>query len=150
MSKPLAYLISWTTYGAWLPGDSRGWVKDDTPGVQAPDSVRWHDASERLKHPPVKLDVSQRSIVEQTIREHCEIRHWHLHAVNARTNHVHVVVTAEREPENVMDQFKAWCSRRLNERAQNSQRWWTKHGSTKWINDEEYLNNAITYVLEKQ
>ncbi|HMF12984.1 MAG TPA: transposase [Gemmataceae bacterium] len=103
-----------------------------------------------MTEPPITLSLDQRSLVEQTIRDHCAIRSWQLHAVNARTNHVHVVVTADRDPEVVMDQFKAWCSRRLNEQAGASRRWWTKHGSTKWINDEEYLQNAIEYVLERQ
>jgi hypothetical protein len=24
---PIAYHLTWTTYGTWLPGDSRGWVQ---------------------------------------------------------------------------------------------------------------------------
>jgi hypothetical protein len=63
----------------------------------------------------------------------------------------HVVGTAnEAAPETVMDQFKAWCSRRLNERGVRRKHWWTRHGSTKWINDEEYLHNAINYVVNRQ
>ena len=26
MPEPLAYYLTWTTYGTWLPGDERGWV----------------------------------------------------------------------------------------------------------------------------
>jgi hypothetical protein len=26
MDEPLAYFLTWTTYGSWLPGDERGWV----------------------------------------------------------------------------------------------------------------------------
>jgi hypothetical protein len=26
MNEPLAYYLTWTTYGTWLPGDERGWV----------------------------------------------------------------------------------------------------------------------------
>ena len=48
---------------------------------------------------------------------HCTIRNWQLHAVNARTNHVHVVVTADRDPDEVMNQLKAWCSRKLSDAA---------------------------------
>jgi hypothetical protein len=107
----------------------------------------------------VTLDAEQRAIVDQTIRDHCLIRGWRLHAVNPRSNHVRVVVSAEREPEEVMNQFKAWCSRRLSDHAGLTQkvalkagrrRWWTEHGSTKWINSEEYLKEAIEYVLERQ
>jgi hypothetical protein len=27
MDEPLAYFLTWTTYGSWLPGDERGWVE---------------------------------------------------------------------------------------------------------------------------
>jgi hypothetical protein len=117
MSKPLAYFISWTTYGTWLPGDDRGWVEGGTPGIQPPDPVRREDAAERMTHVVVVLTPQQRQLVEVTIRKHCEIRRWHLHAVNARTNHIHVVVTADVAPEVVMSQLKAWCSRRLSEQS---------------------------------
>jgi hypothetical protein len=40
-----------------------------------------------------------------------------LHAVNCRSNHVHVVVTANRDPDEVREQFKAWCTRRLKQGA---------------------------------
>jgi len=148
--RPLAYFISWTTHGSWIPGDPRGWVERGKAGIQDHNASRLRGSRERMTEPPITLSLDQRSLVEQTIRDHCAIRSWQLHAVNARTNHVHVVVTADRDPEVVMDQFKAWCSRRLNEQAGASRRWWTKHGSTKWINDEEYLQNAIEYVLERQ
>ncbi len=89
-------------------------------------------------------------MVEQTIRDHCKIRGWTLHAVNVRSNHVHVVVTADRDPDEVMTQFKASCTRRLKESDPERERWWTKGGSTKWINDNAYLQNAIRYVAEGQ
>ncbi len=27
MPEALAYFLTWTTYGTWLPGDERGWVQ---------------------------------------------------------------------------------------------------------------------------
>lgn len=157
MSVPLAYFISWTTYGTWLHGEARGWVESGTPGIQDPDPERHAESRRRLSGPIVTLNAQQREIVAATIRAHCQIRNWVLHAVNPRTNHVHVVVTAIGvPPETVMEQFKAWCSRRLNEHEgydaarSKKKKWWTEHGSTKWINDEEYLHNAIQYVVEGQ
>jgi REP element-mobilizing transposase RayT len=156
MAEPLAYFITWTTYGTWLPGDERGWVEDGTPGIHVPDRARWEAAHGRMTEPPVTLDSEQRDLVEATVRKHCAIRGWSLHALRARTNHVHVVVTATGiDPDTVMDQFKAWCSRHLNERdagrgVPRRRHWWTKGGSTKWINDEGYLRNASRYVRERQ
>jgi REP element-mobilizing transposase RayT len=151
MSEPLAYFITWTTYGTWLPGDGRGWVEGGTPGIQAPDARRREEARVSLAEPPVTLDAAQREVVRATVEAHCRIRGWRLHAVNVRSNHVHVVVTAPPAPEQVMNQLKAWCSRRLNEQGgARREHWWTYHGSTKWINDEPYLRNSIRYVTELQ
>jgi len=155
-SEPIAYLLTWTTYGSWLPGDARGWVSRTQPGVQAPDASREHHARIFLSASDVVLDEEQRRIVETTIRRHCEIRNWALHAVSVQSTHIHVVVSADIAPEKAMEQFKAWCSRRLSEAepvgstSAVQPKWWTRHGSTKWIKDEVYLHNAIRYVLEGQ
>ena len=156
MADPLAYLITWTTHGTWLHGDRRGWVKYSQSGIQAPDGVIESATRARLREAPVLLGVNQRHVVEQTVRRHCDIRGWTLHALNVRPHHVHLVVAADVKPEVVMEQLKAWCSRRLNEArppadcAPTHRKWWTEHGSTKWINDLDYLRNAIRCVLEHQ
>jgi REP element-mobilizing transposase RayT len=113
----LGYLLTWTTYGTWLPGDARGWVKKGTPGSQTPDPEREARAEAAMAETAVVLTADQRKLVEDTIREHCRRRGWVLHAVNARTNHVHAVVTAERDPRDIMGQLKAWCSRKLSDDA---------------------------------
>jgi REP element-mobilizing transposase RayT len=155
----LAYHITWTTYGTWLPGDARGWIKKNTLGIQEPDSEREEQARELMAEEAVLLAPAQRALVEHTIREHCQIRKWSLHAVNARSNHVHMVVTADCEAREVMNQLKAWCSRKLSDAAglENAvavkagrRRWFTEGGNHKTIEDEEYLNNAVRYVMEGQ
>src|SRR5580704_16263495 len=94
----IAYLLTWTTYGTWLPGDKRGSFADGK-GLQAPNSIRELEAAARMTEDACILDPQQRTLVEQTIADHCRIRGWQLHAVNCRSNHVHVVVTAKRKPE---------------------------------------------------
>jgi len=55
------------------------------------------------------------------------------------------------DPDSVMGQFKAWCSRRLHEATENPpEKWWAIHGSTKWINQPQYLEDGIRYVVEGQ
>ncbi len=92
-------------------------------------------------------------MVEKTIREVCDHRRWRLLAVNVRSNHVHVVsVAADNTPERVMNAFKSWTSRRLNEAFPQLARrhWWTRHGSTRWINFEDDANSAVHYVTDQQ
>jgi REP element-mobilizing transposase RayT len=155
----LAYHLTWTTYGTWLPGDQRGWIKKRGSGVQAPDPQLEQRARDLMTESTVFLTPEQRAVVEKTICDHCRIRGWTLHAVNARTNHIHVVVTADSEPDDVMKQFKAWCSRNLSDQASLTQRvakragrrhWFTEGGDKEVIEDEQYLFNAITYVMERQ
>jgi REP element-mobilizing transposase RayT len=155
----LAYFITWTTYGSWLSGDKRGWIKKGHAGVKLPDWRLEDEARGRMVEPAVTLTDSQWVLVEETIDAHCKIRNWNLHAVNARTNHVHVVVTADRSPDEVMNQLKAWCSRELSNAAGLTERvavkagrrhWFTEGGDKEIIYDEDHLRNAIRYVLEGQ
>ncbi len=110
------------------------------------------------------LDAEQRRLVEETIAKHCEIRGWKLHEVSCRSNHLHVVVTADCHPNQVRAQFKAWCTRRLKglesrRRAANRpgnsiapirENWWAERGSRRFINDEAGLEAAICYVRDGQ
>ena len=157
--EPLAYHLTWTTYGTWLPGDARGWVESGVPGVQPPDTERERLARQCMAESAVLLSLDQREKVAETIQEHCRIRGWTLHAVNVRTNHAHVVVTCGCAGEKACDEFKLWTSRRLSEMAgltgavahkAGRRRWWTEGGSVKSIDDERYLANAIDYVANGQ
>jgi hypothetical protein len=153
----IAFFHTWTTYGTWLPGDERGWFKRGR-GLQTPDARRRFEAALLMAEDALFLDDGQRRLVEQTIREHCRIRKWTLHAVNCRTNHVHVVVTANRAPDEVREQFKAWCTRKLKEQqcciqvggVLLRQHWWTERGWDDYIDDEVELALAIAYVLYGQ
>jgi REP element-mobilizing transposase RayT len=154
MSDPLAFLLTWTTYGTWLPGDERGWVKRGK-GYQLPNPRRKQNAMRSMTESACRLDPEQRALVEKTITDHCEIRGWHLYAINCRTNHVHVVVAADMDPEDIGEQFRAWCTRKLNElqrsRSQPTrENWWTERGSGRHLDDEESLEWAILYVRDTQ
>lgn len=95
MDDPLALFLTWTTCGAWLPGDERGWVKK--PGrFREPDAKRERTARQRNIEPELTLDAEQRDIVEKTVANHCRFRRRQLHVVNCRTQHVHLVVTAQK------------------------------------------------------
>ena len=106
-----------------------------------------------LKDPPLILSSEQRSMVEQALRELCLKRHWPLHEVNVRSNHVHIVVTAvETEPERVMSDLKAKATRILRKMKiiSDTQKPWTEHGSTKYLFTQEEFDNVCHYVRDCQ
>jgi REP element-mobilizing transposase RayT len=150
----IAFFSTWTTYGTWLPGDERGWFARGE-GLKEPDGMRKLEAALRLTEEAITLTLSQRQRVEKTIADHCAIRRWTLHAVNCRTNHVHVVLTAPgRGIEIPREQCKAWCSRKLKEQEPLGlpvrRNWWTQRGWDVYIDDDTHLQEAIAYILERQ
>lgn len=156
-SEPLAFFLTWSTYGTWLPGDSRGWI-DYREGWKLPDPILEMESRAQMTEDACRLDQAQRGIVATTIGEHCLIRGWDLHAVNCRSNHVHVVVAAHRDPKEIQRQFKAWCTRKLKEAEvvrlggdqEIRENWWAERGSRRWINDDRSLEAANMYVKDAQ
>ena len=148
--EPLGYFITWTTYGTWLPGDERGWVAWGNGEQTGDDEIR-RESELSLKERPFLMTHADRRCVESTVQRHCVIRNWDLHAVSARSNHVHVVATApDYAPEIVRDQFKAWTSRKLKERHPQRERFWTEGASCRWLNHQDELENAVRYTLDAQ
>src|SRR3989338_5308479 len=106
MEYPLAYLITFTTYGTWLHGDERASVDKNhncfgeeflphNPGLNLTEQ-------NNLKYQPIKLDASCRDIVLRAILEVCDFRGWFAHSVHVRSNHVHIVVSGQEKPEKIM------------------------------------------------
>jgi len=151
------YFLTWTCYGTWLHGDGRESVDAahstfGMPRLSPDDRVR-EKSRQSLRFAEMKLGDASRLIVDRVIREHCKIRKWRLHAINVRTNHVHVVVDCgETPPERAMEQFKAWATRRLREAGlvESDRTVWTEHGSTRYLFDDRGLHEAIRYVNEMQ
>ena len=149
--EPLAYFLTWTTYGTWLPGDERGWNRKDELADLPGNRVFNEAAESNLKETPFCLSDSDREIVESTVRKHCSIRNWELYALSVRSNHVHAVVTAENyKPDTVASQFKAWCTRNLKCNYPRRERYWTEGASQRWINQESELRTVVKYTLEAQ
>jgi REP element-mobilizing transposase RayT len=151
MQDPLAYFLTWPTYGTWLPGTENGWV-DFKDGWQLPDMKRLRESKAKMKESVCLLGANEQEIVERQIVETCKFRQWSLFAVECRSNHLHTVVGAkETDPMKIRKDIKAWCSRRLNEESQQQRvNWWAERGSVRWIFDEYGLDNVARYVNESQ
>ena len=155
-SAPLAYFITFHTYGTWLPGNPRGSVDAHhrifgTPYVGLAEG-RQASSAQRLAHPPVELLPEERTVVLSTTQEVCRHRGWVLHAANIQFNHVHAVIRAEPTPERVMNDLKAWATRRVVEAGLRPRgtHMWVRHGSTRQLWRPEAVNAACAYVVGGQ
>lgn len=153
MRRCLTYtaLIIWTTYGSWLPGDPRGW-NDRTTGVQPGKPLLEEWCREKMSADAVLLKPHDRTTVQSACAEHCEFRGWNLLAVNARSNHVHVIVSSTAAPQTVRDQLKANCTRRLRRQPDPliCERTWTRGTHCRLLDRQQDIDAAVTYVLEAQ
>jgi REP element-mobilizing transposase RayT len=148
---PIAYFLTWATYGTWLPGDARGWV-EYRRGWRLPDPVRELEAKARMTEDACILKPNQRQAVETQIAETCTHRGWTLHTVNCRSNHVHVVVTSDGvHPKKIRSDLKSWATRILRTTYDGArENWWAERGSIRYINRDDDLEAAILYVRDGQ
>jgi REP element-mobilizing transposase RayT len=153
---PLAYFITFSTYGTWLHGDGRGSVDRNTTTPGEPllprDDELHRERRILMKQPAYRMGIEERTTVLVAVRQHAEFRSWKVLAAHVRSNHVHLVVVGDAKPERMMTEFKAYASRALNHLTPGDAKRirWTRHGSTRWLDTEESVRRAIEYTVFEQ
>jgi REP element-mobilizing transposase RayT len=153
---PLAYLITFHTYGTWLHGHDEGSVDRRHNGYGAPtikpDAAFAARRRKLMTHEPLVLTGDQRRCADAAMREVCAFRGWGVHAVNVRTTHAHAVVAASVPPERIMGDLKRRATRLLREGGLVAvdHPVWQEHGSTRWLWDARGLADACHYVVNGQ
>ena len=144
MGRPLAIMVTMTTYGTWLRGDARGWVDQGTvfpadPVLEAADRVR-------AKHPPYFFprhrlwDVGQ--YIGRSLSQRLGVRLW---AMTVRRWHAHFVVACPCPAEG-----------RIAKCVKDAARWglrvgrplWGAGYDTRYCIDRQSVRNRIQYVQD--
>ncbi|MGB7157883.1 MAG: transposase [Tepidisphaeraceae bacterium] len=102
-----------------------------------------------MNEDPVSLSPEQRRLVEEAIRDVAKRYGWTIHSIAVQSDHVHVVITAFREGEELRDALKAVASRALNKRF-GKRDWWAEKGSAKYLWERRYFENARDYVGDQR
>ena len=156
MRNPLAYHITFTTYGTWLHGDGRGSVSKAlnqySSDFVTPSRSLKNREKRILKNQPVILNKMQRKTALEAILQVCNYHNWFAHAVHVRSNHIHIVVYGKEMPEKMMAQFKAYATRAIKKCSYDVyiKKYWTRHGSTRYIWKKDALASTIEYVKTGQ
>ena len=152
MNEHPSYFITWTVYGTFLQGDERGW-RHRYKGQQPAQPLLANWRAERLRYPVILLNIEQRMALENEVGRLADFLRWKLWAVAARSNHVHVVLSAEGiSGARARDQMKANCTRVLREQWSDyvGRPVWSEGGDWKCVNSEEELESVVRYVLDAQ
>ncbi|MBN2314752.1 MAG: transposase [Sedimentisphaerales bacterium] len=137
-------MITWTTYGSWLPGDERGYVRKGKTLSGNPKILK--ESRERQKSSTVILDSRQRAIVRQAILNEAERIGQKVEALVICAKHVHLVARPCRESiEAIVSRYKNVAMFALRKQG-HSGRVWTRGFDKRFCFDEKSLKQRIEYV----
>jgi REP element-mobilizing transposase RayT len=158
------WMLTWTTYGTWLPGDGRGFVSElrdesgekvlhNTPGTPCDADLPPLQAyaASIMSEDAVRLDQAQADAVAAQLRETAAHRGWWILVLAVMANHVHVVVgvPGDPDPKKLLGDFKGWATRRLKEGWPGRENWWTEGGSKRRKKSAEAIRAAVVYVRDQ-
>lgn len=144
MSKMIGYMVTWTTYGSWLPGDQRGYVRHGK--ILSGDEKILRASRTLQKSAAVKLDSDARAIVRQAILSEAERMTHRIEALAVCTNHVHLVARPCHELiEQIVSRYKNVAVFALRDYGWVG-RIWTRGFDKRFCFSPEDLDRRIEYV----
>ncbi len=161
------WLLTWTTYGTWLPGDDRGFVSNidrgdgkghrlNKPGTKP--AAKMHGLTRAVRKTmtgsPVFLSVAHAWALLDQFHETGDHRGWQLEAVAIMRGHIHMAVgvPGDPDPETLLRDFKSYGSRKLNRQypCPTSGTWWTESGSRRKLPTDSAVAAAVAYVRDQE
>ena len=146
MAKTVGCHVTWTTYGTWLQGDERGYVKDGET-LPANDKPR-RDNERRLVKKVVRFGAKEKRIVATAIQKEAAKYKIPLRALTVCSNHVYAVLGySDFRIGSIVRRFKqAGRIALINQGVDGKV--WTAGFDKRFCFDEEGLKARIAYVKQ--
>jgi REP element-mobilizing transposase RayT len=145
MSDIVGYMVTWTTYGTWLQGDKRGYVKN---GEILPGDKIINEANRKLqKYDPIVLSKNEKEVIRQTIIDEASFRGQKILALMVCSNHVHLVAEpCKFSIEEAVSIYKNKATSALRKFGRPG-RLWTKGFNKRFCFNADALAARINYVI---
>ena len=144
MSGMIAFMATWTTYGTWLQGNKKGYVKNGK--ILEANSQLEQSNRESLKHEEIKIPKRLREAVKNAIIREAEQIGHKIHAIAICSNHVHIVVEAiGLKCGYSVGRFKRQATKELRKYGFEN-KVWTKGFDKRYCYNQRELDNRIKYV----
>jgi REP element-mobilizing transposase RayT len=144
MARMIGFMATWTTYGTWLQGDKKGYVKNGTILKGNPELEKTNRGL--LKHNKIKILKSLRKIVKDAILKEAEEIGQKVYATAVCSNHVHIVVESIGKTCGYsVGRFKKAATKTLRGYGFES-KVWTKGFDKRYCYNQEELEKKIEYV----
>jgi REP element-mobilizing transposase RayT len=165
VEEPFALFITWTCYGTWLPGDTRGHVsntlqyadvalpKQNVPETEYSTGDDFTNKTTKAlqKYPSVFLTQEQAGTVANNLIDAARKRDWRILRAAVMNNHLHlVIVDCPDDGPEVRRILKGNTQNALSQTQGHAGRWWTTGGSNRYLHLEEAIRATIKYVAEQK
>jgi len=137
-------MLTWTTYGTWLQGDARRYVKNGE--ILNPDESLAESNRQRLTKEPVKLTLSQCKVIEEAIRAKAGAIGQEVYAISVGSNHVHIVVGYTTKDLGLVVRYYKMAAQKALRNTGFTGRLWTKGFDKRFCFDEQILRRRTNYV----
>lgn len=137
-------MATWTTYGTWLQGDKRGYVKN---GIILRENARLERTNRQLlKHDKIIIPKNLRKTVENAILQEAKQTGQKVYAIAICSNHVHIVVESTNERFGYsIGRLKRAATKALREYGFVG-KVWTKGYDKRYCYNQDELETRIKYV----
>lgn len=144
MVKTLGYHITWTTYGTWLQGDNRRYVKD---GKILPANETLLETNQKLQvKDTVKLSKLQQEVARQAIMKQAETLKQQIYALAVKSTHIHLVAGYIPQPIAKIVAYYKSAARLALKTVGCDGKVWTAGYDKRFCFDKETLERRIRYV----
>ncbi len=138
-------MITWSTYGTWLQGDDRRYVKNGR--ILAPNKSFVDSNKSTLVRNPVKLSKNQRQIIHIAIIAKAKKLKHNILALSVASTHIHLVLQYSPNPlGRIVSHYKNAALIALRTTGIKG-RIWTAGYDKRYCFDKKSLNQRINYVL---
>jgi len=144
MARMIGFMATWTTYGSWLQGNKKGYVKNGTTLKANPELEKFNKAL--LKQDEINIPKNLRIIVKNAILKEAEEIGQKVYATAVCSNHVHIVIESiGKRCGYSVGRFKKAVTKELRKYGFNDNVW-TKGFDKRYCYNQQELEKKIRYV----
>jgi REP element-mobilizing transposase RayT len=148
MRNTVGYMLTWSTYGTWLQGNEKGYVKDGE--IRGGNAALERECARKVKGRAVRFGSKEKRIVREAILEASQRFRQKIRALAVYSNHVHLVAEYVDVPIDVVVGYYKDAAREALRREGLDGKVWTRGYDKRFCFDDASLEARIAYVVKHE
>ena len=142
MARMIGFMAIWTTYGTWLQGNKKGYVKNGT--ILEANAELEKSNEELLKHNKIKIPKNLHVVVKNAILKEAVSIGQEVYAIVVCSNHVYIVVASIGKVCGYsVGRFKKAATTELRKFGFNNKVWTTRLGEGRAVTGRDLTRDIV-------